>query len=208
MSVEAHILRAWLSARSVARGVPAPLPDCDGFRVDTNSAEEVVRWVFPKMAHGLANLARRIDQPRHFLKLCGSSDELRAAVPGSWHIHEQRYFMRTSVEPHTRRLPAGYRIEVERTGAVVAARILTTAGSIAASGYAAETPEAFSYDRIATAPEHRRKGLGNAIMTTLHAAKRNTRAIELLVATEEGHALYSTLGWETLSPYSTASILP
>jgi hypothetical protein len=43
-------------------------------------------------------------------------------------------------------------------------------------------------------------------MTTLLAAKQHSSSPELLVATDDGRALYSTLGWETISPYSTASI--
>jgi len=44
-------------------------------------------------------------------------------------------------------------------------------------------------------------------MTTLHAAKQHPSSPELLVATEDERALYSMLGWETISPYSTASIV-
>jgi len=87
------------------------------------------------------------------------------------------------------------------------ARIYSETGALAASGYAAETQEVFIYDRIVTEPLHRRKGLGLAIMITLHAAKQHPSVPELLVATKDGRALYSTLGWETISPYSTASIV-
>ncbi|WP_404969369.1 GNAT family N-acetyltransferase [Sphingomonas sp. PP-CC-1A-547] len=86
------------------------------------------------------------------------------------------------------------------------ARIFSNGGALAASGYAAETNSVFVYDRIITEPAHRRRGLGRALMQTLHDARQSANSRELLVATEDGRALYSALGWETISPYSTASI--
>jgi GNAT superfamily N-acetyltransferase len=97
-------------------------------------------------------------------------------------------------------------MEIKQIGTIVEARILSPTGILAASGYAAETEQVFVYDRIVTEPGHRRKGLGHALMQALHDARRDTAKRELLVATEDGRALYSTLGWQTISPYSSASI--
>jgi hypothetical protein len=73
--VDPLLLNTWLSARSIARGLPLPVPEYGGFRVDTNSDAEVARWVFPKMGPGLEGLARSINEPRYFLKLCGATDD-------------------------------------------------------------------------------------------------------------------------------------
>lgn len=43
-------------------------------------------------------------------------------------------------------------------------------------------------------------------MATLQNAKQYRTSRELLVATDEGRALYLQLGWETASLYWTASI--
>ncbi len=205
-SVDPTILNAWLSARSVARGLPMPVHEHGGFRVDTNSDAEIARWVFPKVAPGIEELARTITEPRYFLKLCGTADELQGALPKAWKIYAPSYFMRAKKEPPARLLPDRYAIEIKRVGAVIKARITFETGALAASGYAAETSEVFIYDRIVTEPEHRRKGLGHVLMRALHDTRQQPGTPELLVATEDGRALYSTLGWETISPYSTASM--
>ena len=205
--VDPLILKAWLSARSIARGLPMPVAEFGGFRVDTKSDAEVARWVFAKVDLGLKELALQISEPRYLLKLCGSQDELRSVLPTGWRLHPPSYFMQATREPATRHLPDGYRIEAKRVGMVSEARIFSEIGALAASGYAAETQDVFIYDRIMTEPEHRRKGLGHVLMLTLRAARQRPSGRELLVATEDGRALYSTLGWKTISPYSTASIV-
>lgn len=205
--VDRHVLHAWLAARSIARGLPAPIADHGGYRVDTHTEAEVRRWVFPQMDAGLVELARSINEPRHFLKLCGGADELRSILPDSWQLHAPSYFMQASGKQVERSMAAGYTIETDHYGAVVEVRIRSGTGELAASGYAAETQDAFIYDRIVTAPEHRRKGLGHAVMAALHRAKQSHDSPELLVATEDGRALYTILGWRTISPYTTASIL-
>ena len=205
--VDPQILLAWLSARSLARRLPPPVPEHGGFRVDTNSADEIARWVFPKIGPGLKRLARSITEPRYLLKLCGAPHELQAALPAAWQLHAPAYFMRARGEPTVPHLAEGYRIESTLGGQVSEARIFCQTGVLAASGYAAETDQVFVYDRIITQPDHRRNGLGSALMAALHAAKRHRDNPELLVATQDGRSLYSALGWETISPYSTASVV-
>jgi GNAT superfamily N-acetyltransferase len=205
--VDPALLQSWLSGRSFVRGLPQPVADHGGFRVDSHTDAEIRRWVFPKMGPGLEALARSIQEPLHFLKLCGVADELRSALPCGWALHDPNYFMVAGGARFERPLAEGYTPEVGRNGPVVEVRIWSDDGALAASGYAGETPSAFVYDKIVTSPEHRRKGLGQAVMATLHRARQNSASLELLVATEEGRALYSKLGWRTISPFSTASIV-
>ena len=79
-------------------------------------------------------------------------------------------------------------------------------GTLAASGYAAETDEVFAYDRIVTSADHRRRGLGTAVMSLLGHSGTDRRMPSVLVATDQGRALYESLGWRVLSPYATAFI--
>ena len=207
-SVDPALVLAWLTARSVARELPAPIHDRGGFRVDTNSEKETRRWVFPSLSDGLGAIGREVSAPRHFLKLCGSDDELRNALPSNWQIQPTSYFMRAGVtSAHAPPLPDGYQVECRHTGPITHVRIIAPDSSLAASGYAAETADAFVYDRIVTSPAHGRKGLGTAVMFALGAARRSQTAPHLLVATDAGRKLYTTLGWTVLSPYATATIL-
>jgi GNAT superfamily N-acetyltransferase len=103
-------------------------------------------------------------------------------------------------------LPHGYRIEFHQAGPVTRACIIAPDGALAASGCAAETPDVFIYDRIETAQDHRRKGLGAAVMTALGTARKYAAGPQLLVATEDGRHLYGNLGWTVLAPFSAVSI--
>ncbi|WP_454885604.1 GNAT family N-acetyltransferase [Sphingomonas oryzagri] len=202
--VDTRLLHAWLEGRSIARGLHAPVPEHGGYRVETGSEAEIRRWVFPRMGDGLLALARSIRAPRQPIKLCGSAHRLQAALPEGWRVQASAHVMRCDPAPVGKPLPTGYTIETHRTGAVVQARILDPSGVVAASGYAAETAGAFVYDRIETMEAHRRKGLGGALMTALGDQMLEPGKLRLLVATDDGRALYERLGWRTIAPYSTA----
>jgi len=200
-------LYGWLAARSIARGLPAPVADHGGFRVDTGGEVEIRRWAFPERCAGLSELGRTLDAPGHLLKLCGSGEALLAALPSRWGLHEPGYFMEGPAIPSSPvALPADYALQLDRDAGVSRVTILAPDGGLAASGTASEAADVFIYDQIITSQEHRRKGLGRAVMAALRDAKADPAAPELLVATDEGRALYSTLGWTVLSPFATAEV--
>ncbi|ALN78360.1 GNAT family N-acetyltransferase [Lysobacter antibioticus] len=205
--IDPKLLFAWQAAHSIARGSPVPVYDRGGFRVDTHSEKEVKRWVFPALCDGLREIADDITAPRHYLKLCGTDEELRSALPARWEIQPANYLMTTAVaDLDTKPLPIGYRMELHRAGPVTRASVIAPNGDLAATGCAAETADAFIYDRIETAQDHRRKGLGVAVMSALGAAKRSLASQPLLVATEDGRGLYANLGWTVLAPFAAATI--
>lgn len=206
---EPDLLWRWVAARSIARGLPLPVPDRGGMRVDTGLPEEVRRYVFAGPEPGLRELAATIDAPHVYLKVCAAAAELRALLPPRWRLQPAGYLMAHDGPPAAPIPPApGYRVELLRDGAVRAARILAADGTTAASGFAAEHDGVFILDRILTDPLHRRRGLGRVLVTALGSMHRSSAARRVLVATEDGCALYSTLGWRVLSPYSTMVIPP
>jgi len=205
--IDPKLVFAWQTAHSLARKSPPPVHDRGGFRVDTDSEKEVKRWVFPKLCDGLYRVARDISISRHYLKLCGTNEELRGAVPARWDVQPENYFMEaTSTAPETSHLPNGYKLELQQAGPVTQVHIIAPNGDLAASGTAAETMEAFVYDRIETAPDHRRKGLGIAVMSALGSARKSAIGPQLLVATEDGRSLYARLGWVVIAPFASATI--
>lgn len=205
--VDPDLVFAWQAAHSLARKSPPPVHDRGGFRVDTHSEKEVKRWVFPVLCDGLYGVAREISMPRHYLKLCGTSEELRGALPASWEIQPENYFMEAAaLVSEASSLPDGYKMELHQAGPVTRAHVLAPNGDLAASGSAAENMDAFVYDRIETALDHRRKGLGIAVMRALGSARKSAVGRQLLVATEDGRSLYARLGWTVISPFATATI--
>lgn len=205
--VDPKLVFAWQAAHSIARGSPPPVLDRGGYRVDTHSEKEVKRWVFPQLSDGLRAVAREVTVPRHYLKLCGSGEELRSALPDRWEVQPANYFMTAvAATSDSRPLPNGYRLELHQAGSVTRACVIAADGELAASGCAAETADVFIYDRIETVQDHRRKGLGVAVMAALGAARRSLASTQLLVATEDGRGLYANLGWTVFAPFATAAI--
>lgn len=200
------LIHAWLAGRSVARGLPLPVPDRGGFRVDSGLDTEICRWVFPDICDGLKALGREIDGPFRPLKLCADGETLMACLPSRWQLDPPTWFMQGAGVMEPRALPRGYRAETVRDGAVVTVQIWSATGDLAASGYAGDHGDTYVYDRIITAPDHQRQGLARAVMAGLQAAKPVSASTELLVATQAGRPLYESLGWSVISPYSTAAI--
>jgi len=204
MAVDTALIGRWLRARSICHGLPPPVADRGGWRLDTAQPGELRRYVFGAPCDGLRELGESIVIPRVFLKLCGSADELRSLLPPRWRLDEPRHVMVAGEWPAAASLPAGYTLRLTRVGVVTTAHVVTDDGAIAASGYAAEWGGVFIYDRIETAPMHRRRGLAACVMVALRQVRRDMHATEILVATSAGQALYTSLGWRTISPYSTA----
>ena len=202
--VEAELLWDWLRARSIARGLPAPVAAHGGMLVETGAPDETRRYVFAAAVPALRELAQSIAAPLIPIKLCGHGEQLLSLVSAGWRLQPQAYLMtHAGALPQAPALPPSYRLELAVDGPLRGARILAGDGVIAASGYAVEHGGVFVFDRIATAAPHRRRGLGSVLMAALAATQQSGNARRILVATEDGRALYARLGWSVLSPYST-----
>lgn len=202
---QAGLVAAWLAGRSLARGLPPPLADRGGWRVDTGAEGEIARWVFASPMPAITALTAAISRPGYQIRLAGGEDELTPLLADGWRVVSKNCMMvldrPTSVAAP---LPAGYRWLERSDGAVTHLRILAEDGLLVASGYAAAAGDVFVYDRILTVPEHRRRGLGSALMSALGQTKRSNAAVDVLTATKAGEALYHSLGWRTLTPWTAA----
>lgn len=198
------LVAAWLAARSVSRGLPLPVPDHGGLRVDTGSDAESCRYVFARPAPGFAELGRLLDDPLAVLKLCAAPDVMAAMLPSRWSAEQTGSLMLCDKPMPRRGVPAGYRLDLRREQDAVRGSILTDEGALAASGHAVERDGVFAFDRIVTEEPHRRRGLGAALMASLAKARTDSASRFVLVATAEGRALYESLGWRVEAPYSTA----
>ncbi len=207
--VDPALMEAWLRARSLSRGLPQPVPDSGGLRLDSGLPNETRRYLFALPVEGLRKIAEHTHEPRIPLKLCDTPETMRGYLPARWEIFPPNFVMtcRETLNPRdTRRLPDGYRLQLKTEAAVTEARILSTAGELAANGYAAHRDDVFVYDRILTAEKHRRKGLGTFIMTALASARPPSARQQVLVATPAGRELYRTLGWSDYALYTSATI--
>ncbi len=181
--------------------------DGEAVRVDTATVAEERRYVFAALSPAVASLAATIERPGIVVKVCAPLADLLAALPPGWRGQPQAYFMacygpmRAPVRP----LPQGYSATVEPDGPALAACITAADGSLAARGRAVAHDGLLVFDQIRTEAAHRRRGLGSHVMHTL-AAGGDGRPV--LTATAAGHALYTALGWTTLSLYSTAEREP
>lgn len=207
--VDPLIVRTWVTGWAQARETPPPVEDFGGFRVDVGWPEQRARYVFPRCSEQLQMLADEIVDPWIFLKACAPPEAMQVMLPPRWVIQPLR-FMMTCFEPmrgYDVALPAGYVLDLADTLTVPIARILAANGDVAAIGHVAVIGDFAIYDRIETHQDHRRRGLGRAVMNALEVLARARRATRgVLVATADGRALYETLGWQMCSPYSTAVI--
>lgn len=134
---------------------------------------------------------------------------MRAVLPERWKTVGAAYLMRglTAISGDAT-LPAGYHVSLEPEYGGYVAKILRASGEVAASGRIALHAGSAVFDQIVTEERYRRLGLGTVIMLTLDAIAKGADVKErLLVATEAGRALYESLGWSVLAPWSTAVLL-
>ncbi|SFR29320.1 Acetyltransferase (GNAT) family protein [Lentzea waywayandensis] len=112
---------------------------------------------------------------------------------------EPETFMRRGLFDHPApKPPDGYSVRV--TPGDVIEVVVTFDGEEAASGLIAVVGEDAVPHRIATKPEHRRRGLGSVVMGVLAREAVKAGASDgLLFATADGLRLYRKLGWETIS---------
>ncbi|HEY8974142.1 MAG TPA: GNAT family N-acetyltransferase [Burkholderiaceae bacterium] len=207
-----EIFLAWIAGWARSRDTPPPVAHADGFRIEVGLPQQAARFVFPHLSPTLRELGATIAQPWVLLKACGTSAQLRALLPAHWRIEDQHWMMTCGARRFTgdAALPAGYSLQVDvDTARSGRAHVLVVApdGVQAAAGHVGLDGPLAIYDRIVTDPAHQRRGLGRAVMHALQAlAHAHGLRAGALVATDQGRALYESLGWRLHAPWAGAVI--
>ncbi|MEU0267035.1 GNAT family N-acetyltransferase [Nocardioides sp. NPDC006303] len=205
----ADLVSRWARGWAYARGFPRPAAVPGGVRVEVGQPGRRVEWVATDDAETLAGL---VDTARATPEAWLSVVTESPAGVRPWFVEAglvandgEEALMSIDLADHaSRAVPEGYRAEVERDGGVFT--VTVSAGeAVAARGRIAVIGADAVADRIETEPDHRRRGLGGAVMSLLVAAAREAGAVHgLLVASEMGEPLYDGLGWRAQARLVTA----
>lgn len=205
MAANPELLRIWTRGWALTRGVAAPVRDGAAWRIEVGSPDQVRRFVFDDLVPEVVDRAETITEPSVMLKVCTEPQRLVACLPPRWTLRPPGFFMQIDRPMPGPVATPGYAVQLRQEGPITFCRLSSLEGQMAAEGRAVRVEDRIIYDRILVEPNHRRRGLGRAVMHGLQAAIDPDRP-GLLVATGEGRALYETLGWSLHSPYATAVI--
>ena len=206
--IESELIRRWLDGWTVARSLPEaePVePARDGLRSKCDQpGREVELFALraDERPESLARLAAAVAAAQQITWLTvptlhpGTVEAIVGAA-GLELLHRSEWFMTTDLTEHPQHAPAAPYERVVRTeGPVTVVSLHDASGEVAARGSIAVVGGDAIADRIETDAAHRRRGLGRAIMSALaEAAVSQGARTGLLIASEEGQRLYSSLGW-------------
>ena len=205
----ADLVSRWARGWAYARGFPRPAAVPGGVRVEVGEPGRRVEWVATDDADTLAGL---VDTARATPEAWLSVVTASPAGVRPWFVEAglvandgEETLMSIDLADHaSKRLPEGYHAEVERDGGVITVTV-SAGDAVAAGGRIAVIGTDAVADRVQTDPDHRRRGLGGAVMSLLVSAAREAGAVHgLLVASELGEPLYAGLGWRVDARLVTA----
>ncbi|MEU6339418.1 GNAT family N-acetyltransferase [Streptomyces sp. NPDC046977] len=206
--IESELIRRWVDGWTVARSLPEaePVePAGDGLRSTCDQPGREVE-VFALRAdeepESVARLAAAVAAARQITWLTvptlrPATVEAVVGAAGLGLLHRSEWFMTTDLTEHPRHAAlAPYERDVRTEGSVTVVSLRGPSGEVAAHGSIAVVGGDAIADRIETDPGHRRRDLGRAIMSALaDSAVSHGARTGLLIASEEGQRLYSSLGW-------------
>jgi hypothetical protein len=160
--------RAWVAGWLVSRGSPRTVAEPWGLRIELRAPGHIARLVLLD-ADGAAitALAGSVTAPTTSIKGFIESGDLGRLLTPDWTPDPPEVLMTAALRPAAMPVAGDYRLAVERAGGVTYARVTAGDGPVVARGQAAVTGEACVFDQVETAPGHRRRGLGSAIMAAL-----------------------------------------
>ncbi|WP_311623662.1 GNAT family N-acetyltransferase [Streptomyces mooreae] len=155
--------------------------------------------------------AAAVTVPHTWLKVPMEPTDAGDWLPPGWVVDkdEAGHLMAVDLQVTDPVVPKGYTAAVETDDGVVRVRVRDAAGDTAAGGQMALLGRATVVDLVTTEEGHRRRGLGNFVMRTLadHAVAEGAE-LGILGATDDGRALYETLGWKVHAPLAACIYRP
>ncbi|MFE1772032.1 GNAT family N-acetyltransferase [Streptomyces sp. NPDC059008] len=207
-----ELVRTWAAGWAVSRATPPPSERPWGCCLDVGRPDQVARHVLPE-AHEAAvrAAAASVTVPHTWLKVPMDPDGIGPWLPAGWVVDkgEAGHLMAADLTATDPVAPAGYTVSLETRAGVTYVQVHSADGELAAQGQQAVLGRAAVVDRVVTQEAHRRRGLGGLVMCTLadHAAAEGA-TLGVLGATDEGRALYETLGWKTHAPLAACIYRP
>ncbi|GAA1393952.1 hypothetical protein GCM10009639_27580 [Kitasatospora putterlickiae] len=205
-----ELVRAWVEGWIVSRGAADPVDEPWGWSVDVGQPKQVARHVLPDPVEAdVRKLVAATTAPGTWLKLFADEDTVRPWLGPGWRYDLPGYLMTVPLAAERPVVPAGYTLTGWWRGGVFRVLVRTGDGHYAARGQLAVTGATAVADQIETDPGHRRRGLGSLVMRALRDAGHRAGATTgILVATPEGRALYSALGWSVRAPMASLFYAP
>lgn len=201
------VARAWTYGWAVSRHAQTPIERAGYFQVFVGKPDQTTRYVFPHFDQELIQrLVCTEAGPGSWLKVCAPIDRLSPLLSTGWEVHAPEFLMSTNLIGDDVPAVEGYRVQTENLGALTLVKLITGERDLAASGQVAIADAFATFDKIVTAEAHRRRGLGRYVMSILSRLSLDLGVKQgVLVATEDGAALYKALGWSLVSPIAAAS---
>ena len=202
------LVEKWIRGWALTREKAPPEPIPGGWRVHVGESDQVARYVFAQPSEQVSALARLLPAPLTPIKVCAPPEAVAPLLLAPWIVERTASMMTKPVlQARDSAAPGGYSVLLTGADHVLIAMAVTCVGDIVAGGRIALVEDIAVFDQIWTHEDHRRHGLGGAIMRTLEDAAANRGAVRgMLVATDAGCALYLTLGWQVYAPYTTAIV--
>lgn len=199
-------IAAWAAGYTRSRGYAAPVPDAWGLRFDPGLPDQVRRHArLCEGTEGLAAMICQVTDPFVFIEVLDEPAIVAPLLPEGWVIRSPAWLMTTALARDAGAgPPSGYDAETRAADDTLVVEIRAADGHLAASGRAGLAGGVCVFDQIFTDADHRRRGLGRAVMGALSAgALALDCPTGVLIATEDGRALYASLGWRELTPVTS-----
>ncbi|NKI68689.1 GNAT family N-acetyltransferase [Collimonas pratensis] len=200
--------QAWARGWTLTRCKRPPLNQSYGCKIDLGAPDHLERHVVSNFdRQAVRELSSSLTVPGTWLKVCAGPEMVKPFLGDIWTVQAPEYLMAAALRKNVIIARDDYQLSIRTSDAVTDAELRSNDGQLAARGRVAQSNGFAVFDQIVTEPEHQRKGLGRIVMGALsNVSIASESKIGVLVATEDGCALYKALGWTIVSPVTAAVI--